>query len=279
MAHAAHAGDPIPRPPMSRPNFGLMGSALFALAVAALVAYGFMASRGPALRVTTPGVAVERTPGSIRTYGSIPALADGDTRGKISLSVLPSGSGVVAVGALSDLRGEIAIVRGVRWLSYPEGEGRMRVEETQRSQESAAFLAVADVALWQAQRLERAVPFEELAAELQARAKNAGIDPSRPFPLLIEGALTDVQLSVANGPALGNERPTPERVRATAAKATVPRTEGTVVGFFDASGGERLVDFGQRLHLHVVLPAERKAGHVESVRIEAGSLLRLPAMQ
>jgi hypothetical protein len=279
MAYIAHAEDPIPPPPMSRPNAGLVGWTLFGAAIAALLAYGFLSSRGPSLRITTPGVALERTPGSIRTYGSIPRLLEGDTGAKVSLSVLPSGSGIVAVGSLSGLRGEIAIVRGMRWLSYPEPENRMVVEQTSTTQETAGFLVLADVALWQAQRFDEPVPFERLAVELDQRASRAGIDTSRPFPLLIDGTFTGIELSVANGPALGAEKPTREGLQRTAVTASFPRAEGTIVGFFAADGGERLVHSGERTHLHVVLPAENRMGHLDAARIEAGSLIRFPAMQ
>jgi len=84
---------------------------------------------------------------------------------------------------------------------------------------------------------------------------------------------------VANGPALGPEKPTWERLRATAVTASLPRAEGTIVGLYAAHGGERLVHQGEPTHLHVVLPGVRRAGHLDAARIEAGSLLRLPAMQ
>lgn len=265
MAETFGTDDPIPPPPMSRPNAGLLAWAIFGLAVAGLLAYGFVASRGPSLRSSAEGIVLEGTPGSVRTYGSIPAVLGGDTAGKINLSVLPSGPGVVGVGSLSDLRGEIAIVRGLRWLSYPAGNG-MKLERTASSGESAAFLALADVSRWQEQRFDAAVPFERLAAELEQRAKNGGLDTARPFPLVIDGRLSAIELSVANGPA-----------PSAALSSTVSSAEGSVVGFFAASGGERLLHPGQRLHLHVVLPGVQQVGHLDSVRIEPGALLRLPA--
>jgi alpha-acetolactate decarboxylase len=276
MAHTIHSEDQIPTPPMARPNVGLMAWALFGIGSVSLLAYGFAVSRGPALRRTTPSVAIEHTPGSIRTYGSIPALMEGDTGAKVSLSVLPSGPGVIGIGSLSELRGEIAIVRGAKWLSYSLPDRRVTVENPSSSDQSAAFLVLADVARWQAQRFDEAVPFDRLATELERRATQAGLDASRPFPLLIEGTFSAVELNVVNGGALGAEKPTAERLRETAVTSQVPRAKGTVVGIFAANGGERFVHPGQRLHLHVVLPDARQAGHLDSVRIEAGSLLRLP---
>jgi hypothetical protein len=277
MGHTVRAQDPIPRPPMSRPNLGLVGWTLFGLGVAALLIYGFTASRGPSLRLAIPGAALEGTPGFIRTYGSIPELMDGDTGGKVSLSTVPSGPGVVAVGSLSELRGEIVILRGERWLARVDAAGRVVVERGPSSGESAAFLALADVPRWKEQSFDAPVPFERLATELERRAREVGLDLTRPFPLLIEGTLSAVELNVVNGPALGSERISASRLRDTAVKTSLPRAEGSIVGFFAASGGQRLVHAGQRLHLHVVLPSEQRVGHLDSAQLEPGSVLRLPA--
>lgn len=271
--------EPVSRPPMARPNVGLLGWATFGLAVLGLLAYGFLASRGPSLRVSAPAMVLQGTPGAVRTYGSVGQLWEGDVGGKVSLSVVPSGPGVVGLGSLSELRGEIVIVRGTRFLSYPESDGRVRVTQAASTEESAAFLALADVPRWQSQRFEQPVPFDRLATELEQRAARAGLDTTRTFPLLIEGKLGSVEVSVANGPALGSERPTRERVRDTAVRASTASAEGSVVGFFSGEGGERLVHVGERLHLHVVLPAAKLAGHLESARVEAGSSLRLPAKE
>lgn len=277
MAQGIRTDEPVPPPPMSRPNAGLIGWAIFGIAVAAILTYGFIASRGPSLRLGSDEMVLEGTPGSIRTYGSLVTLMEGDKAGKVSLSVVPSGPGVIAVGSLSDLRGEIAIVRGQRWLSYPEAENRMKVESGASSGESAAFLALADVRAFQEQRFDAPVSFDRLATELEARASRGGLDTSRPFPLVIDGAFSEVELNVANGIALGSGPITRERLLATAVKSSLPQAEGSIVGFFAMRGGERVVHSGERMHLHVVLPAAQQVGHLDSARIERGAVLRLPA--
>jgi hypothetical protein len=222
--------------------------------------------------------ALEGTPGSIRAYGSLPGLFEGETDGKVSLEDVPPRPGIVGLGSLSDLRGEIAIVRGVTWLSYPGLGNRMTVESNPLRPESAGFLALAEVNRWQSDTLETAVPFDELAGVIEERARRGGIDPNRPFPLLIEGTFTALELNVVNGPAVSSGKPTKERLRDTAVKVSLPRGEGSIVGFA-GRGGERLIHRGQRFHLHVVLPVAQQVGHLDSVRVEAGSLLRLPAME
>jgi alpha-acetolactate decarboxylase len=221
---------------------------------------------------------LEGTPGSIRIYGSLPGLFEGETEAKVSLKDVPPRPGIVGLGSLSDLRGEIAIVRGVTWLSYPGLGNSMTVESNPLKPESAGFLALAEVQRWQSDTLETAVPFDQLAGVIEERARRAGIDPNRPFPLLIEGTFSAIELNVVNGPGLGSEKPTQERLRDTAVKVSRERGEGSIVGFA-GGGGEGLIHSGQRFHLHVVLPVAQEVGHLDSVRVEAGSLLRLPAME
>lgn len=221
---------------------------------------------------------LEGTPGSIRTYGSLPGLFEGETQAKVSLKDVPPRPGIVGLGSLSDLRGEIAIVRGVTWLSYPGLGNRMTVESNPLKPESAGFLALAEVNRWQTHTLETAVPFDQLAGVIEERARRAGIDPNLPFPLLIEGTFTAIDLNVVNGPAVSSGKPTQQRLRDTAVKVSHARGDGSIVGFA-GRGGERLIHSGQPFHLHIVLPVAQQVGHLDSVRVEAGSLLRLPAME
>jgi alpha-acetolactate decarboxylase len=246
--------------------------------VGALLGYAVIRWHGLSLGLKSSGAVIEGTPGSVRTYGSLPELFAGKLGPKVSLATLPSGPGVVAVGSLTDLRGELTIVRGVTWRSYPESGRGIRTSTEPGSGESAAFLALADVPRWQEQKLMAPVPFERLAAELEERARRAGIDTKMPFPVTIDGTFSEIHFNVENGAALSSAPPTEARVRETAVKGWAPAGEGTIVGFFAAKHGERFVHAGERMHLHIVLPALERAGHLDSATVEPESVLRFPAV-
>lgn len=252
--------------------FGLVLLTVFV----AVFSYRFAGVQPPAS--TPAATTIEGTAGPIAVYGSLPGLFEGETEAKLSLKELPPRPGIVGLGSLSDLRGEIAIVRGVTWLSYPGLGNRTTVKSNPLEPESAGFLAFAEVHRWQSETLEAAVDFDQLPGVIEDRARRAGIDATLPFPLLIEGSFTAIELNVVNGPALGSVRPTKERVRDTAVKIKQASGEGSIVGFFAAGGSERLIHPNQRFHLHIVLPLAPQVGHVDSVRVEAGSLLRLPGI-
>jgi alpha-acetolactate decarboxylase len=269
MEHASRA-------PLSRPRIGLVGWGIFALLLAVALAVAFIRARGPVVspRVDVP---VEEAPGGIRSYSSLAALTAGSTGPTLPLAQVPQGSGVIGVGSLRGLRGEVAVVRGERWLSYALPDGSTRAERHVGGDEAATFLAVADVPEWQTQTFESPIPFERLASELEQRAVRAGIEPAVPFPVLIDGRFSQIQLNVVNGPALGADTPTRERLAKVALRAALPSGEGTIVGFFANRDGDRFIHPGERLHLHVVLPAAGHVGHLDSATIDPGSVLWLPA--
>lgn len=274
MAHAARSNDAIPRPPMSRPNFGLLGWVLFGLAVAAALAYGFLRARGPAL--VGPGMPLERPPGGVRVWSSLSELGSGRIGPTVTLADVPTGTGVIGIGSLSELRGEIAIVRGQRWVAYAVPGNGTRTQKLDNEPEAATFLAVADIRDWQAEPFSQAVSFDSLPDELDRRAAAGGLDRNEPIPVLIDGPLADIRYDVVNGPSLGDHVPTDQQLAAIAIRDTVPASRGTLVGFYAKTHGERLIHAGERLHLHVVLPAEQRVGHVDWVSVEPGATLRLP---
>jgi len=295
MARTIRPYDEIQRPslsrlPRSRPDVSLIAWTLFGVIAGALIVSGLSSPRGRWLRQKVVSAAVAATSRPVQTqvavagtarplvetYGSIADLTAGRTEPRVFLAGLPAGPGVVAIGSLSGLRGEIAIVRGARWVSYPDSERGMTLKSGTNVPESAGFLALADVPRWRDQSFDGAVPFVRLASEIERRARAAGIDTTKPFPIIIDGSFSVIDLNVTNGAALGSEQPSETRLRATAVKASIPSAEGTIVGFFAAQGGAQIVPAGQSMHLHVVLPASALAGHLDSAQVEAGSVLRLP---
>jgi len=218
----------------------------------------------------------QSAPNTVRVYSSLERLKAGQTGAHVSLSDIPSRPGVIGIGSLSGLRGEIAIVRGTTWLSYALPDGSMQLGGSGARNESATFLAFADVPDWDSQTFEAPVRYEALADELQRSASEAGLDTSKPIPLIVDGEFSAIELNVVNGPALGNELPTDERLKKTALRASIPSAKGSIVGFLAARGGERLIHPGQRFHLHVVLPVSGHVGHLDSVTVAPGAVLRLP---
>ena len=190
------------RPPSTR---ALWSWIVVALLTGVALVFGVARLRGISL---LPNSAADPAPASVRVWSSLDSLKAGQTGPHVTLADVPSGPGVIGIGSLSGLRGEIAIVRGVPWLSYALPGGNVRVGRFGVADEAATFLAVADVPEWQSQTLDAAIGFEALPAELERRARRAGLDTGQPIPLLVEGALSSIELNVVYGSALGNQTPT-----------------------------------------------------------------------
>ncbi len=277
MAHTIRSPHEVPQTPLSRPTLPPAAWIALALAALAALAYGFIVvGRGPSL-VTRPGIPVERPPGPVRVWSSLSELKSGKTGPTVALAEVPTGPGMVGVGSLSELRGEVAVVRGTTWVAYALSDGTTRTMRLERDRESATFLAVASVPSWHDDMVSAPLSLDQLADEVERRATRLGLDRSAPIPLTVDGTFSDIRLNVVNGPAIGSDQPNDERLRETAIRYSVPSAEGTIVGFFAAQNGERLIHEGERLHLHVVLPNERRMGHLDSATVGAGAVLRLPA--
>ena len=233
----------------------------------------------PALKISSlkPEVAGVSSPSvvPITLHNSLEGLKDGRLGAAVSLSSLPRGPGLVGIGSLSGLRGEVAIVDGAIWVSYPEADG-IRAERLEQRDELAAFLATADVRAWTAESLDRPIAHERVQTEIERVLAKTNLDRSRPVPVVIEGEFSALKFNVVDGSKLTNDQPSREDMLRTAKTLDLPRAKGTLVGFYSQRDQPELIHPGQRTHLHVVLPEANQMGHVDAVTIEPGARLRLP---
>lgn len=213
--------------------------------------------------VLVVGCKKARPPTDVATHGSVHAVHHGDVAPTVSLTELGPAKDVVAVGALSELRGEVTIVDGKVWLAYSREDGTTRVESHDASDEKAAMLVSARVPQWQSVTMPRDV--SDLDAELPKLALEHGLDPEQPFPFVIEGTAKDLSFHVIQGPQHRH------------IETKLPVARATFVGFYSARHGGVFTHMGQKTHVHVVLKEEQGTGHVDAATIRAGATLKLPS--
>jgi len=206
-------------------------------------------------------------------------LRDGRTEPRFDLEEIEAGSGVVAVGAMADLQGEVTILDGVAVIS------RVRAGALESSGagpgDRATLLILARVEEWVGVVLDGEGPLEGAALEdaIERSAGEAGSNLANPFPFVIEGVMREADWHVINGAcpmatpagAMGDRSPWREHGGAGSA--------GRLVGFFARDSEGVMTHHGSRVHMHVLF---RRAdgvvtGHVDQVAVEAGATLRLPA--
>jgi len=214
--------------------------------------------------------------GELEQWGTLQAaLRDGHVEGRVRVGDVAR-EGIFAVGALEGLQGEITIMNGEIWISEGSAE-RAVTTRGQVSDAQATVLFAAEVLEWQDVPVDADVDPSVFDAFLAEQALSAGIDPSQPFPFVVEGDLEHLSLHVIAGEC-------PIRARMLGADAKSPpyqlhaeATAGRLVGIYAPDSGGVVCHAGSKSHVHALLEDDGGlTGHVESVGLAAGALLRLP---
>jgi hypothetical protein len=225
-----------------------------------------------------PGAARQTPVFEIRTYNTLPALLDEGRIGSfLDLAGLPRDPHLVGLGSLSHLRGEVLILRGETWLGLPAGGGATQGRALGADQQSAAFLVTASVQKWVQVPIPEAVPFMRLESIIEELADKADLDTSKPFPLILEGEFSNLAFNVVDGGSFEpGVRIQKSALEAAQVKLEYPVTQGMIVGFFADPPREEFIHPDARVHLHVLLPAEKQVGHVDRVDLNVGTVVHLP---
>ena len=232
----------------------------------------------------TPAAGTSRSPYAppstvTRVYGSLDALSnEGKIGPAVWLSSLQADPTLVGLGSLSELRGEILVLGGETWLGYPAGPNGPYGRTLGDSDETAAFLVTASVPDWRTLSLVRDIANADLEASVEQLGRDAGLDVEQPFPIVIEGALKDLEYNVVNGRGFEAGKPIPRVVlMAAASRSAAESADGVLVGFYGKHAQGKFVHPDTRLHVHVLLREQRQVGHVDHVNIPAGATVRVPA--
>jgi acetolactate decarboxylase len=230
----------------------------------------------------TPASGASRSPfappsAELALYGTLGALGEGRIGPSVWLSTLAADPSLVALGSLSELRGEVIALDGEIWLGYPTGPSGAYARKLGDSDETAAFLVTASVPEWKTLSLARAIPYAELEAGVEQLGRDAGLDVNAPFPIVIEGTLEKLEFNVVNGRGFEPGKPIPRVVMlASATRMAKESTEGVILGFFGKRAQGKFTHPDSRFHAHVLLREERQVGHVDRVDVPAGATVRLP---
>jgi acetolactate decarboxylase len=216
--------------------------------------------------------------GAVEVHGALRAmLHEGQTGPMVSLdSILPDTS-LVALGALANLAGEITVVDGEVYLSYPEGTEGTRTEVARETNAGAALLVTAGVPSWQSLRIEHAIRFEELDDRIASLAVSAGIEAKR-FPFLLVGDFEDLQWHVVDGTRLNAGETTHQDHLSASVQSQRSRASATLVGFYSDRDQGVFTHMGSKTHIHCVVAEPVSAGHVDHVTVPAGTTVKFPAL-
>ncbi len=204
-------------------------------------------------------------------------LHEGQIGANVALDTLLPDPDLYALGALAELSGEVTIVRGKVYLSYPEGD-TTRTEIPTRTNAAATLLVRSRVPAWRSVAIKRAIGFEDIDEEIAKLATEAGINLAARFPFLLEGDFEDLEWHVVDGRRLAAEGTSHQDHQSAAVNGRRDRVSAILVGFYSQSDQGVFTHMGSRTHIHCVLDKPLVTGHVDHVVIPAGTTVQFPVV-
>jgi acetolactate decarboxylase len=225
-----------------------------------------------ALAAARPGATVE-----VETFGSLrEIIREGRLEARAPIAAALARPHAYGLGARARLDGEFLILDGTVHESRPDGRGRVRTVAFDASRDSAALMVAAHVAAWRDIGVATAISMTALEDTLAARARAFGLPASGPVPFLILGPVTGLRWHVADGRLLAPGPSSHEAHAKAAVRGARDAISVTVVGFYSDHHQGVFTHHDSRIHMHVLLADGGGAAHVDSLRVAAGAVLRLP---
>jgi len=218
--------------------------------------------------------------GKIQQWGTLREVMHGTTmEGQVRLSKVMDTPHVYGIGAPAKLRGEIVIADGEAWIAEIRDSDRIDTRQTDGSDDSAVFLAVAQVPSWLEVRVNRDVAADEFDDFLRETLRSAGLEDSDTVPFVVEGRFPSLDLHVLNGQCPFAEEKSKVEGAGPPHRKSYKHAAGLLVGFYSEHGAGRITHHWTRTHVHALLETEandRAVGHVDAVTLKSGTIVRLP---
>jgi alpha-acetolactate decarboxylase len=213
----------------------------------------------------------------LETHGTVRRLIQAhDLSAKVELAEVLREPHAHGIGSLSGLRGEITILDGTVWLSYPPAlpSQRPAVISTKDSPESAAFLAVTHVPpdRWRKLRIEQQLSSDNLDAAIERLVADGG-GGGRSFAFRIDGTFPSLTVATIDGRRLTPGDTSEASMKGANVLEQLGPVQATLVGFHSADGGGGFTHPGTRNHAHVIVPDKRATGHARAFTVLPGATL------
>ncbi len=202
----------------------------------------------------------------------------------ISLESLANRPGLYAVGPIEGLDGEITIFDSKPYITKVRGSD-YTVDHTFRH--GAFFLVWTEQTKWQDVPVPGTVKnYVDLQQFVKAKAQEAGIDVTKPFPFLLTGTPVEIKWHINVDRTAG--KPITNELFVKSKEPFVTRNEPVdIIGFFsEHHAGVFLPSYNpaikegsgiqNMIHIHLVSRTSKAAGHIDTITLGDGMVLRLP---
>lgn len=204
-------------------------------------------------------LSVQAVQAQVKHAGAMSEMGRTGFASAISLDTLQVYKGLVALGPLGKMQGEITIVDGIPYagVTNPDESGAV-----QKSWEiEAPFLVYSDVEEWQEIKLSGKVNSQqELEASLEVAFIAAGLDLSQPFPFRVFGTFDQMitHIVTPRSPEIAGYKEGRNQVNYTHSVEN-----GELIGFYSREGKGIYTHQNSFYHIHFLNEAKTFAGHLD----------------
>ena len=210
---------------------------------------------------------------TVHHNGALRTLMKGDLNTVVQLDSLNGKDNLYALGAASNLRGEIQIFNGSPINARVENE---KIIIDSSFDESASLLVYAQIPAWTEITIPASVKTKVALEEfVQVSAMDKGLDMGKPFPFLIEGEISSLDWHVIDWPK-GDTLHTHEKHKISGLNGTTKDKEVEIVGFFSLHHKGVFTHHTTNVHMHFQTEDRSLAGHVDDLQLGNDTKLKLP---
>lgn len=200
-------------------------------------------------------------------------MQEQDFSAKADLDSLKNKKGLMALGPIENLKGEITIFNGVVYTSTMENDEAVYRKD---SVVKAVFLAYGSADVYRAVEVEESIKgLKNIESYIREKATENGLDLEKSFPFYIEAQVEDLNYHIMfkEGEAMHGHQAHQKAKR----KIKLDDSKVKIVGVWANSQEEGIYTHnGSRIHLHFINEQSLASGHVDDVLLEKGSKLFLP---
>jgi acetolactate decarboxylase len=181
----------------------------------------------------------------------------GELQGNINLDTISEKSGLIGLGPVENLSGEIIILNGRSYKSYIEN-GQVKVEET--FDLKAPFFAYANIKKWQPITLPDSI---QTIKDLENYMIDE-FDSERPIIFRLSGKFTYTKIHIVNLPP-GAKVSSPDEAHMGRTFFDLKDEQSEIVGFFSKNHKSIFTHHDSFLHMHLLTEDKKQMGHVDEL--------------
>jgi len=201
-------------------------------------------------------------------------LKNGDFDGTIDLQDLTNIDNLFAIGPLEGLKGEITINNSKPSISTLTENKKQK--DVSNLSHRAIFLVYGSVNEWNRIVINRNLnSLDEVEIFVKDNAVDNELPLNRAFPFRIKGISEEITYHVIYK---GDDSPhNKEEHQRSKIKFSKTNEASTIIGFWSDEEGEGVYTHpNKRTHMHYVSGSSKDSGHVDSIKINSGSVLFIP---